>query len=241
MEPRQIQAVSIIDNGLRWIELHEYKSKSFKDISLLFDREWLCRYPRPRMVVFDNGTEFTSEFHILLQSYGIQAKATSVKNPQSNAFVERIHLTIGDSLRAMDLSNRAFDETTVHGILQAIAWALRTNYYTSLRTSPGQLAFGQDMVVPATYLANWRHIHERRQKNILYNNARENHSRIEHDYKVGDYVYVLSEDIQRKLAPTKKSPFRIIIIHTNATVTVQRSRRVNERSNIRCLFPAHVN
>jgi len=116
------------------------------------------------MVVFDNSTEFTSEFHELLQSYGIQAKATSVKNPQSNAIVERIHLTIGDSLRAMDLSNRAFDDTTVHRILQAIAWGLRTTYHTSLRTSPGQLAFGQDVVVPATYLANWRHIHERRQK-----------------------------------------------------------------------------
>ena len=49
----------------------------------------------------------------------------------SNAFT-----SIGDSLRAMDLSNRAFDDTTVHGILQAIAWALRTTYHTSLRTSP---------------------------------------------------------------------------------------------------------
>jgi len=192
-------------------------------------------------VVFDNGNEFTLEFHELLRSYGIQAKATSVKNPQSNAIVERIHLTIGDSLRAMDLSNRAFDDNTVHGTLQAIAWALRTTYHTSLRTSPGQLAFGQDIIVPATYLANWHHIHERRQKNILYNNARENRSRIEHDYKVGDYVYVLSKDIQRKLAPTKQDPFRIIIIHTNATVTIQRSRRVNERINIRRLFPAHIN
>jgi len=141
----------------------------------------------------------------------------------------------------MDLSNRAFDDTTVHGILQAIAWALRTTYQTSLRTSPGLLAFGQDMIVPATYLANWHHIHERRQKNMFYNIARGNRSRVEHDYKVGDYVHVLSKDIQRKLAPAKQGPFRIIIIHTNATVTIQRSRRVNERINIRRLFPAHVN
>jgi len=42
------------------------------------------------------------------------------------------------------------------------------------------------MIVPATYLANWRHIHERRQKNILDNNARENRTRIEHDYKIDD-------------------------------------------------------
>ena len=76
----------------------------------------MCRYPRSRIVVFDNGNEFTLEFHELLRSYGIQAKATSVKNPQSNAIVERIHLTIGDSLLAMHVSNRAFDDTTVYGI-----------------------------------------------------------------------------------------------------------------------------
>ena len=237
----QLRAVSIIDSGLRWIELHEYSSKSSEDISFIFDREWLYRYPRPRMVVFDNGTEFSTEFHELLQSYGIKAKATTVKNPQSNAIVERVHLTIGDSLRAMDLSSRPHDDTSNHGILQSVAWALRTTYHTSLRTSPGQLAFGQDMVVPATYLANWRHIHERRNKNILYNNARENRNRIEHDYKVGDYVYILTKDIQRKLAPTKQGPFRIVTIHTNATVTIRRSARVTERLNIRHLFPAHVN
>jgi len=236
----QLRAVSIIDSGLRWVELHEYSSKASEDISLIFDREWLCRYPRPRMVVFDNGTEFTSEFHELLDSYGIQPKATSIKNPQSNAIVERVHLTIGDSLRAMDLSSRPFDDTSIHGILQSAAWALRTTYHTSLRTSPGQLAFGQDMVVPATYLANWRHINSHRHKNILYNNARENKSRIDYDYKNDDYVYVIVKDIKRKLAPTKQGPFRIIQVHANATVTIQRSRTVTERLNIRRLYPAHI-
>ena len=170
----QMRAVSIIDNSLRWLELHEYKSKSLEDISLLFDREWLCRYPRPRMVVFDNGTEFSSEFHELLQSYGIQPKSTTIKNPQSNAIVKRVHLTISNSLRAMDLSKRSFDDTTIHGVLQSIAWALHTTFHTSLQTSPGQLAFGRDMVIPATYLANWHQIHTRRHKNILYDHAREN-------------------------------------------------------------------
>lgn len=222
-----IRAVSIIDSGLRWIELHEYSSKASEDISLIFDREWLCRYPRPRMVVFDNGSEFGSEFGELLDSYGIQPKATTIKNPQSNAIVERVHLTIGDSLRAMDLSLRSFDDTSIHGILQSLAWALRTTYHTSLRTSPGQLALGQDMVVPATYLANWR------------NNARENRSRIDYDYKRGDYVYVIIKDIKRKLAPTKQGPFRIVQVHTNATVTIQRSPHVTERINIRRLYPVH--
>jgi len=153
--------------GLRWIELHEYKSKSSEEISLIFDREWLCRYAHPKMVIFDSGTEFSSEFYELLHSYRIQPKATTIKNPQSNAIVERLHLTISNSLRAMHLFSRSTDNTSIHGILHSIAWALRTTFHTALRTSPGQLAFGRDMIIPATYLANWHDITSRR-KNILY-------------------------------------------------------------------------
>jgi len=140
----------------------------------------------------------------------------------------------------MDLSNRSFDDTTVHGILQSITWSLRTTFHTSLRTSPEQLAFGRDMIIPATYLTNWHNITNHRRKNVLYNNARENKSRIDYDYKVGDFVFILTKDINRKLAETKQGPFRIVIIHTNATVTIRRSARVMERINIRRLFPAHV-
>jgi len=205
-------------------------NQNLEEISLIFDSEWLCCYPRPQIVVFDNETEFSSEFHELLQSYGIQPKATTIKNPQ-NAIVERVHLTITNSLRAMNLSERAFDDTTIHGILQSIAWALRTTFHTSLRTFPGQLAFGRDMIVRIT---------THRQRNILYNNARENKSRIELDYNVGDFVFLLTKDIQRKLASVKQGPFRIVRVHTNATVTIQSSENVTERVNIRRLFPAHV-
>ena len=236
---RQIKAMSIIDSGLRWLELHEYSSKRSEDISFIFDREWLCRYPRPRYVVFDNGTEFTSEFHELLDSYGIQARATTVKNPQSNGIVERTHLTIADSLRAMELGNRPFDDTTIHGVLQAIAWGLRSTFHTALQSSPGQLTFGRDMIIPATYLANWRDINARRERNVLYNNARENRSRLDHDYKPGELVYVMSKDITRKLNPSKDGPFRIVQIHTNGTVTIQRSKHVKERLNIQRLYPVH--
>lgn len=41
----QFCSVSIIDNGLRWIELHEYSSKSSEELSLM--TEWQCRYSLP--------------------------------------------------------------------------------------------------------------------------------------------------------------------------------------------------
>ena len=56
-----IRAVSFIDVATRWPELHNYDSKRSGEIALIFDRKWLNRYPRPRIVIYDNGKEFASE------------------------------------------------------------------------------------------------------------------------------------------------------------------------------------
>ena len=96
---RSLRAVSVIDIGTRWIELLPFTDKRSETVALTFDQEWLCRYPRPESVIFDNGAEFGSEFIELLSSYGIKAKRTTIKNPQANAIVERSHQVIADSLR----------------------------------------------------------------------------------------------------------------------------------------------
>ena len=192
------------------------------------------------MVVFDNGTEFTSEFFELLDSYGNQPKQTSIKNPQSNAIIERTHSTISNALRAMELNLRTFDDSSIHGILQAIAWGLRTTFHTSLKTSPAQLTFVQDMVIHATYLAIWRFITTSRKNRIFCDNIRENKNRIDYDYKVGDYVFITSKDISRKLSTVKLGPFKIIQVHYSATITIQRDSIVTEQIYIWRLHPAYT-
>ena len=47
----------------------------------------------------------------------------------------------------MNLNTIPFDDTTIPSILQHVAWALRTVYHTTLQATPGQLAFGRDMVI----------------------------------------------------------------------------------------------
>jgi transposase InsO family protein len=88
------------------------------------DQHWFCHYPQPRAAIFDNGSEFSSEFFELLQSYGVAAKPTTIKNPQANAFVERIHQVMGNSIHSMELSKRHFDDTSVNAILQSVAYVL---------------------------------------------------------------------------------------------------------------------
>ena len=232
-----LRGITMIDSCLRWIEIKPYDDKRSETVAMIFDREWLCRYPRPTWVVHDNGTEFTSEWTELLNSYGIVGRPTTIKNPQSNGLVERPHQSIAEALRCMQLQNRPFDETSEDSIFQAVAWGLRTAYHSTLDATPGQVAFGRDMVLNTSYLANWHHIRERRRKQVLYNNARENCSRIKYDYAPGQQVYVTDTNVKRKLT-SKHGPFRIIATHCNGTVTIQRTPNHTERINVRRLTPA---
>ena len=76
-----------------------------KNVSNIFDNGWLYRYTRPHYVIFENGTEFGSDFRKLLEYYFIVPKQTTIKNPQTNAYSERTHHVIANSLRALDLES----------------------------------------------------------------------------------------------------------------------------------------
>ena len=98
------------------------------------------------------------------------------------------------------------------------------------------MTFGRDIIINATYLANWKFVTHKRQQRMLADNAKENHFRLNHTYKIGDKVYVTNNDVKRKLA-LKDGPFVVTQINTNGTVAIQRSPTVVETINIRRLHP----
>ena len=112
----------------------------------------MCRYPRPKVVVYDNGKEFIGkEFQELLESYNIRGVPTAVKNPQQNGIVERIYLTLADMLRTMTV---IVDEDcpikindAIETMMRATAWSLRTIIRTVTNISPGMVVFGRDMIL----------------------------------------------------------------------------------------------
>ena len=93
------------------------------------------------------------------------------------------------------------------------------------------------MMINAVYLANWKEISSRHQTQIQKNNALENHKRIPYVYSVGEMVYLCKSNVEQKLNPLQ-GPFRVETVHSNGTVTIQRSSIVSERINIRRLHPA---
>jgi hypothetical protein len=203
-----------------------------------FDDVWLYRYPRPEYIEFDNGGESKNVFEELVNNYGIKKKNSTSFNPQSNGIIERVHLTLNDSLRTSEIDGREINEKDPWGtFLASAAYAIRSTFHNTLKATPGQFMFGREMVLPIKFMADWRAIEQQRQKEMGHNNRRENASRISHDYKVGDKILLKKPGkYLRKLEAPRTGPHTVTAIYTNGTVRIQKGR-VNERLNIRRLSP----
>ncbi|MGH7974544.1 MAG: RNase H-like domain-containing protein, partial [bacterium] len=238
---KQIWAMTMIDPATSWFEVIEIPNKRMQTCAALLDREWLCRYPRPTELIYDNGKEFKNEeFHELTDSYGIHRNGTSVKNPQANGILERVHQVLANMLRTFNLENQVLDDNnTVQSFLSSAAWAIRSTYHTTLDATPGQLVFGRDMIFNLAHVANWERIRQRKQNLIDRSNTRENAKRIPHNYAIGDKVTIENMQTQRKIACPRQGPYVITRINANGTVVVQRSPAVTETLNIRRLNPFH--
>jgi len=78
------------------------------------------------------------------QDYGITRKETiTVRNPQANSVIERVHQTLGNIIRTFEVhySNMTM-EPPLDGILSAAMFALRATYHTTLQATPMLLVFG---------------------------------------------------------------------------------------------------
>ena len=72
----------------------EYIDKLFVRVIRLFNYAWLFRYPCLREFLFDNFSKFKIDFTHFLKYYAITPIFISIKNPQSNALVQRVHQVV---------------------------------------------------------------------------------------------------------------------------------------------------
>ena len=131
---------TMIDPATGWFEIHQYDDKRSITVANIVEQEWFARYPWPTQITFDRGSEFIGQdFQTMIKNdYGIKDKPITVRNPQANAIVERIHQVIGNIIRTFELENNYLDEEDPwKGILSATAFAVRSTYHTTLQKSRG--------------------------------------------------------------------------------------------------------
>ena len=207
--------------------------KSSSMISTLVNQTWFSRYPCCQYVIYDNGSEFKLNFEALCDSYGIKRKPTSVKNPQANSILERVHQVLMTMLRTAEIDMAmSVAPKDIEAFLTNAAWAICSTYHTVLKASPGAAIFGRDMLFDIPYIADWNKIGEYRQRQTDLNTAGENSSCLDYDYIVGDKVLVRKDGILRKSeSPYHSEPWTITSVHTNGTIRVKRGIK-SERINI---------
>ena len=117
-----------------------------------------------------------------------------------------------------------------------MAWAVRSTYHTTLQATPSQLVFCRDMIKPLQFISEWDVLRKRRQDRIDQSNSKENKSRIDWDYNIGDKILLTDGDIHRKLDCPTKGPFIVKRVHANGTLTLQMGVET-DRVNIRRCQP----
>jgi hypothetical protein len=122
-------------------------------------------------------------------------------------------------------------------LLPAVAFAICGTFHTTIQATPYQLVFGQDLILDASFTANWSAIVACKVCQAQIDNARESQSCIAHSYAVGDLVLIqLNKHTLLKLACPTEAPYRINKVHMNGTVIIQCGTYA-EMINIHRLLP----
>jgi hypothetical protein len=113
---------------------------------------------------------------------------------------------MGDMLRTMTFSGNDWFQD-LQRTLNAVAWAIRATINSVIKYSPCHLAFNHDMITAAS-------------------NSKENSTRINKEYKIGDKILLVLDADERRSQPKMDKPtrgqFLITNVHNNGTVTINR-------------------
>ena len=169
-------ALTAIDPVTNLVEIYRLQEKTAYFTSLTFENGWLSRYPRPMRCIHDDGAEFKGAFITMLQHNNIKNVKTTVKNPQSNAICERMHLTVGnvlrtlmhvnppqDMLQASDLIDTAL-ATTMHAVRTSASHAL--DYF-----SPGAAVFHRNMYFDVPLITDIMAISQPQRREAIVNES----------------------------------------------------------------------
>ena len=146
---------------------------------------------KSKYITYDNGSEFKLHFEDLCKSFNRKWRPTTVKNPQPNAIIERVHGIIGDMMRTSNLDMiETVKDTMIGDFLVNVAWAICSTYHIILKSTPRAAISGRDMLFDIPYVADWNIIGQLRQEQVERINRRENKSCLPYDYAIGDKVLI---------------------------------------------------
>jgi hypothetical protein len=168
--------------------------------------------------------------------------AQPAKNLQSNAICERMHQTVNNVLRTLVHTNPPQNMTQARDIidnaLTTAMHAMQTTVATTLESTPGALAFAQDMFLNMPLIADWQAIAHTHEHHVNENLRCANRKQCQYDYALGQQVLKKAHN-STKLGLRMEGCYTIERIHINGNVTILLREGITERINICRVLPCH--
>ncbi len=134
-----------IDKFSRWVEVVPTQGCTAKDMADALIDVIISRHGCPERLVTDRGSCFTAALsQRLFQRLGIHHILTTAYNPQANAQVERVNRVLKAVMQTICRRADEWDRN-----LQIAAFAYRTSYIDSVRTTPFQVLYGRKARLPS--------------------------------------------------------------------------------------------
>lgn len=135
----------LVDHHTRWCELAPLRQTTVEAVATALHTYWFSRYGIPRVLLSDNGPQFTAALLTqLCKVYGIRQVHSSPYHPRGNSVVESYMRSLNIALNLVHVvGERRWDE-----LLPAAAMAYRTAPHSSTGFSPFFLVTGTEAVLP---------------------------------------------------------------------------------------------
>ena len=105
-----LRAIFMIDPFICWIEIRSVPEARADLVANQVELAWLTRYPLPNQITVDRFKELLANIKTMMANdYRIRCNSISVRNPQANAIVERVHQTIGNIIRTFKIQQMELD------------------------------------------------------------------------------------------------------------------------------------
>lgn len=205
---------------------------SGNQLAELYISRIVCLHGVPKIIVSDQGTQFTSYFwNCLHEAMGTQLSFSTAYHPQTDGQTERVNQILEDMLRACVLSyGKKWDKC-----LSFSEFSYNNSYQASLQMSPFEVLYGRRCRTPLNWSESGerqffgpdmineaeehvRMIRERLRTTQSHQKSYADRRRRELIFEVDDHVYLKVSpmkgmqrfQVKGKLAPRFIGPFRIL-------------------------------
>jgi transposase InsO family protein len=203
--------VMVVKDALtKWIEIFALQNKEAETVAECIADEVFYRHGAPRMVITDQGTEFTNRLMgQLMRITGCHHIKTTPANPQSNGLAENQNRTLKDMLASYINDHQTnWDEK-----IALVAFDYRTTINDATGYTPYYLLYGRECSRPSeehmeqivdqypegllasaqqhAEVMRWVWNYVARRKNVNVETMNKEHKRLPFvEYSVGDYVFL---------------------------------------------------